>query len=102
MRCTNVHGRAMPDSVINPFAALSLIVAPAILTNASSVLVGAVAATAAGGVGVTMLEVVALIACALAVAALVYGSLLLRETSMAVDVMRERTRLLRRDRSRAA
>jgi hypothetical protein len=60
-----------------------------------------VAATAAGGVGVKMLEVVALIACALAVAALVYGSLLLRETSMAVDVMRERTRLLRRDRSRA-
>jgi hypothetical protein len=163
----------MPDPVASPFAALSLIVAPAILTNASSVLamstsnrlaravdrgrelarqleddastedddrrlnelsvtedraillvrslrsfytalgafavatlvslVGAVAVTAAGGVGVKALEVVALIAGALAVAALVYGSLLLlRETSLAVDVMRERTRLVRRHRSRAA
>jgi hypothetical protein len=159
----------MPEPV-SPFAALSLIVAPAILTNASSVLamstsnrlaravdrgrdlarqledrartdddgrrlnelsvtedraillvralrsfytalgafavatlvslVGAVAATAAGGVGVKPLEVVALLAGALAVAALVYGSLLLlRETSLAVDVMRERTRLLRRHRA---
>jgi hypothetical protein len=163
----------MADAVASPFAALSLIVAPAILTNASSVLamstsnrlaravdrgrelarqledtartdedgrrlnelsaaedraillvrglrsfytalgafavatlvslVGAVAATAAGGAGVKTLEVVALIAGALAVAALVYGSLLLlRETSLAVDVMRERTRLLRHHRGRAA
>jgi hypothetical protein len=163
----------MPDPVTSPFAALSLIVAPAILTNASSVLamstsnrlaravdrgrelarqledgartdadgrrlgelsvtedraillvralrtfytalgafavatlvslVGAVAATAAGGVAVKTLEVVALIAGTLAVAALVSGSLLLlRETSLAVDVMRERTRLLRRHRDRAA
>jgi hypothetical protein len=163
----------MADPVASPFAALSLIVAPAILTNASSVLamstsnrlaravdrgrelarqleddartdddgrrlnelsvtedraillvralrsfytalgafavatlvslVGAVAATAASGVGLKTLEVVALIAGALAVAALVYGSLLLlRETSRAVDVMRERTRLLRRHRGRAA
>jgi hypothetical protein len=162
----------MPDPA-TPFAALSLIVAPAILTNASSVLamstsnrlaravdrgrelarqledgagtdddgrrlnelsvtedraillvralrsfytalgafavatlvslVGAVAATAAGGVGVKTLEVVALIAGALAVAGLVYGSLLLLgETSLAVDAMRERTRLLRRRRGRAA
>jgi hypothetical protein len=66
-------------------------------------LVGAVAATAAGGGGVKTLEVVALIAGALAVVALVYGSLLLlRETSLAVDVMRERTRLLRRHRDHAA
>jgi hypothetical protein len=164
---------SMPDPVASPFAALSLIVAPAILTNASSVLamstsnrlaravdrgrelarqleegartdddgrrldelsatedraillvralrsfytalgafavatlvslVGAVAVTAAGGAGVKTLEVVALTAGALAVAALVAGSLLLlRETSVAVEVMRTRTRLLRSHRERAA
>jgi hypothetical protein len=163
----------MADPVTTPFAALSLTVAPAILTNASSVLamstsnrlaravdrgrelarqleggahtdgdgrrlnelavtedraillvralrsfytalgafavatlvslVGAVAATAAGGVAVKTMEVVALIAGAIAVAALVHGSLLLlRETSRAVDIMREGTRLLRRHRGRAA
>jgi hypothetical protein len=58
----------MPDSVTTPFAALSLIVAPVILTNASSVL----------------------------------AMSMLRENSLAVDVMRERTRLLRRHRARAA
>ena len=158
----------MGDSPASPFAVLSLIVAPAILTNASSVLamstsnrlaravdrarelarqiegprvladddtalrlrdlsvtedravllvralrslysalgafafatllslVGAVSARFSSGPVVLALEIVAVLAGAVAVAALVNGSLLLlRETSMAVDMLGERTRALR-------
>lgn len=155
-------------AVATPFAALSLIVAPAILTNASSVLamstsnrlaravdrarelarqleaggetpagqserrlhdltvtedravlllralrsfysalgafatatllslVGAVAAAAATGVAVQVLELAALVAGAVAVIALVHGSaLLLRETGLAVAVLQERAERVR-------
>lgn len=155
----------MPDA--SPFAVLSLIVAPAILTNASSVLamstsnrlaravdrarevarqleteaapvehgdrrlrdltvtedrtvllmralrsfytalgafatatllslVGAVVMRATGGLQVWFLEVIALAAGGVAVGAIVYGSaLLLRETGMAVAVLRERAERVR-------
>ena len=157
-----------PSSVASPLAAMSLIVAPAILTNASSVLamstsnrlaravdrarelarqleadggtpqgdgerrlhdltvtedrtlllmralrsfysalggfatatllslVGAVAHAAASGVAVRALEVVALVAGAVAVTSLVHGSvLLLRETRLAVALLQERAERVR-------
>jgi hypothetical protein len=158
----------MADTASSPFAILSLIVAPAILTNASSVLamstsnrlaravdrardlarqlegphavrdddadlrlrdmsitedrtfllvralrsfysalgafatatllslIGAVVSRFDDGLAVRVLEIVAVIAGAVAVGALVNGSLLLlRETTMAVDMLKERSRALR-------
>ena len=65
-------------------------------------LVGAVAAVTATGIAVRVLELAALIAGAIAVAALVHGSaLLLRETGLAVAVLQERAENVRARRAGA-
>lgn len=66
-------------------------------------LIGAVVSVSANAVVVRILEIVAVTAGGVAVGALVHGSaLLLRETSLAVAVMRERTETIRQAPGRRA